>query len=461
MIPNMTQYFRIGWEHQKQEHYEEAVKNYKLAIQSGHRGAKYHLNCMYYGQGIEYDPSQIVAWSDIQLNEDDITELLTFYGEYENPFIQNNTGLLYKVYKNDLETSIMWYQKAAQNYALAQTNLGNYYKDMGDYERGNMWHLLAANNGCYMAQNSMGKSYQNGDCVSQDNKEAYKWYQMSANQGYAHAQCNLGYLYLYGLGIDQDYEQAIVWFGLAMSQNNMRSYCYLGLMYENGWGFPQDYNIAKDLYLIAASNGEAFAYNSIGWLYEHGLGVSIDYEEASRWYLLGAEKNNQSAKNNLATLHYDLKICKDLGNHYNYEYAHKWYSSLDKDPTEIAHYNAGFFYQDTKTYYQDYATAIKYFTLSAKAGYQQSNEKLQFYNTLQEQIKTKLQTYSSQNHNEGISYLFFGNFLAFLNRELKPLNWNDPLIRPWVVECLSTHFRGLNSDFANSTVETWFEDLYG
>ena len=87
VIPNMS-YFRIGWEHQKREQYEEAVKNYNLASEAGHRGAKYHLNCMYYGQGIDRDSSQIVVWSQIQLNDDDIEELLGFYGEEENnPYI--------------------------------------------------------------------------------------------------------------------------------------------------------------------------------------------------------------------------------------------------------------------------------------------------------------------------------------------------------------------------------------
>ncbi len=331
-------YFQIGWEHQKQEHYEEAVKNYKLASELGSQCAKYHLNCMYYGQGIEYDPTQIVSWKQIHLNDDDIRELLTFYGESEyNSYIQNNIGLLYKIYKDDMEKALLWYNRsAAQNYVLAQTNLGSCYKEIGDCDRARVWYLLAANNGCPMAQCSLGKNYQNGNGVVVDYKEAYKWYLMSANQGYVIAQSNLGYLYLYGLGVEKDYEQALLWFGLAISQNDIVAQCNLGNMYENGWGLEQDYNIAMNIYLLAANKGEPVAYNAIGWLYENGLGVSVNYEEASRWYLLGAEKGNSSAQNNLATLHYDLKIYKDLGSHYNYDQAHKWYSSFDK---KVQHYS--------------------------------------------------------------------------------------------------------------------------
>ena len=45
------------------------------------------------------------------------------------------------------------------------------------------------------AQYILGRMYENGQGVPQDDKEAVKWYQLAAEQGDAIAQANLGFMY--------------------------------------------------------------------------------------------------------------------------------------------------------------------------------------------------------------------------------------------------------------------------
>ena len=69
----------------------------------------------------------------------------------------------------------------------------------------------AAEKGNKKAQYRLGRCYDKGRCVKEDNTTAYQWYLKSANQDYAKAQYQLGRCYLKGKGTTADAAKAKTW----------------------------------------------------------------------------------------------------------------------------------------------------------------------------------------------------------------------------------------------------------
>ena len=70
------------------------------------------------------------------------------------------------------------------------------------------------------AQFRLAESYEDGNGVTQDYKEAVKWYAKSAEQEDAKAQNNLGRLYYEGDGVTQDYKEAVKWLTKSAEQGD-------------------------------------------------------------------------------------------------------------------------------------------------------------------------------------------------------------------------------------------------
>ncbi len=107
-----------------------------------------------------------------------------------------------------------------------------------------------------VAQSNLGKSYEFGQGVEQDFKEAVKWYQKAADQGDANGQTSLGFMYANGEGVEQDFKEAVKWYRKAADQGDASAQYNLGLMYYNGEGVPIDRGVAYVWYSIAAANGD-------------------------------------------------------------------------------------------------------------------------------------------------------------------------------------------------------------
>ena len=58
------------------------------------------------------------------------------------------------------------------------------------------------------AQFYLGKMFDNGAGITEDNKKAVEWYRKAANQGYTKAQNNLGNMYDNGEGVAENAEEA-------------------------------------------------------------------------------------------------------------------------------------------------------------------------------------------------------------------------------------------------------------
>lgn len=69
----------------------------------------------------------------------------------------------------------------------------------------------AADGGYKKAQYRLGRAYDKGNGVKEDNTTAVKWYQKSAAQGYYKAEYQLGKAYLKGKGVAKDEQKAKMW----------------------------------------------------------------------------------------------------------------------------------------------------------------------------------------------------------------------------------------------------------
>ena len=78
------------------------------------------------------------------------------------------------------------------------------------------------------AQALLGKMYEEGVGVKQDNVKAVKWYRRAAEQGNAEAQSMLGVGYLFGEGVQVNKSLAKEWLGKACNKGEQNGCEYYG-----------------------------------------------------------------------------------------------------------------------------------------------------------------------------------------------------------------------------------------
>ena len=83
--------------------------------------------------------------------------------------------------------------------------------DSKDYAAALVKLRPAAEKGHKKAQYRMGRCYDKGHGVSEDNKEAFRWYSKSADQGYYKAEYQMARSYIKGKGVDADEKKAKMW----------------------------------------------------------------------------------------------------------------------------------------------------------------------------------------------------------------------------------------------------------
>ncbi len=137
--------------------------------------------------------------------------------------------------------------------------------------------------------------------------KAFPIFRDAAEGGYAEAQIQIGRCYEYGNGIAQNEATAVEWYRKAVEQDYDEGWCCLACCYEFGIGVKQDYLEGIRLYLIAAERGHPRAQNNLGSCFENGHGVGKDIGMAVLWYQHAALGGNQRAKKNLKRLEIEEK----------------------------------------------------------------------------------------------------------------------------------------------------------
>ncbi len=147
------------------------------------------------------------------------------------------------------------------------------------------------------AQFKLGKTFEEGQGVAKDLKQAAEWYQRAANQSHGWAQFRLGLMYAHGEGVPQNVQKASV------------------LLQECASNGPQ-YETARQA--LMAVKGDAQAQCRLGLIYANGEGVYQDLKKAFEWVEKSVKQGNEGAKLPLSAIQGDADSQYTLGLMYLY-----------------------------------------------------------------------------------------------------------------------------------------------
>ena len=200
-------YYNQGMELFEKEQYEEAVKNFKMAIRKGCVKALSEVGyCYLEGYGV--------------------------------PILR--------------ELAVCYFKDAAErNDKVGQRRLGYcYYKCLGvdgDDDKAFYWTQKAADQNDIVGIHNLGVLYSGGAGVDQDSQKALELFKIAADAGYSKAILKLAELYAFGReGVEKSISQAIYWYEKEANVGNDRAQCALGLLYGNPFG--DNYDLDKAIY---------------------------------------------------------------------------------------------------------------------------------------------------------------------------------------------------------------------
>ena len=98
----------------------------------------------------------------------------------------------------------------------------------------------SAEKGHKKAQYRLGRCYDKGYGVKEDDQAAFRWYLKAAQQGHAKAQYQVGKCYKNGEGVEKDRNKAFLYFTKAAKQDNGKAQLALGKCYLKGKGVAAD-----------------------------------------------------------------------------------------------------------------------------------------------------------------------------------------------------------------------------
>ena len=165
-----------------------------------------------------------------------------------------------------------------------------------DYEEAiGIWKPLAVD-GNVAAQFNLGRMYDNGIGVPEDDAEAAVWYSRAAAAGFTPAQREMAMAYIEGEGVSTDPAKGIQLLHEAADAGDPDAEFALGMLDRDGDIVSKDYSQAMKWYLTAAARGHSEAQYMIGFMYGAGYGVPQDFVMAYYYYSLAAEEIDISVK---------------------------------------------------------------------------------------------------------------------------------------------------------------------
>jgi len=117
--------------------------------------------------------------------------------------------------------------------------------------------------------------------------------------GTAESQFQLGRHYEYGICVEQDDMIAIDWYRKAGTNGSTNANYRLGVLYENGWGTDVDEERAVTFYTFAAVKNHALAQYDLALMYFEGSGVEQDFVEAYKWLFIATNAGNEIMREQL------------------------------------------------------------------------------------------------------------------------------------------------------------------
>jgi TPR repeat protein len=173
--------------------------------------------------------------------------------------------------------------------------------------------LKRAESGDAQSQFEMGRAYEDGKGVPQDDEQAVQWFRKSADQGNAHAENALGVMYALGRGVQRDKEEAVRWYKKAAKQGLSEGIYNVAISYYNGEGVEGNIDLAGSWMMAAQRKGDAQAADALkhiseqlnnrmdrskfdlAGLYEKGDELARDFPAALSIYMEFAHQDHRAS----------------------------------------------------------------------------------------------------------------------------------------------------------------------
>lgn len=166
----------------------------------------------------------------------------------------------------------------------------------GDYASALKLLRPLADQGNPEAQVFIGMSYEFGDSIAKNAKEAINWYRKAAQKGNADAAYNLGTMYEDGEGAAKNIPEAMKWFRMGAAKGDPLSQRELGTLYRDGNGIKRDPEQAARWFRMATGKNDVPSMTALGQMYLAGQGVMPDRMEAQYLLRRASELGDPDAK---------------------------------------------------------------------------------------------------------------------------------------------------------------------
>ena len=228
------------------------------------------------------------------LREDELIE--NIITENVNPQVSNTEA-----------TSSLYYADWTDTYKEARDYLYGTEEIEPDLEAAYEIMKEEAEHGNALALHDIGRMYQRGIYVEENEENAQQWYQESLKaflyaeqqKPKAYLEYRIGKLFQYGSGTEKDLETAAGWFEEACEKEHKYALYSLGMLYYRGEGVEQSYATAHSLFYRSHKKGNAYASFELAKMYEKGIGTAPDTPKAEDCYriaflgLLAMEKKSK------------------------------------------------------------------------------------------------------------------------------------------------------------------------
>lgn len=204
---------------------------------------------------------------------------------------------------NFYEARLIWENLADQGDARALYNLGTLHAE-GRGVPANLvsardFWMRAADAGHVRAMHNLALSLIADAGMSEDTdadteyEQALHWLERASQGGFPNSQYTLGKMYQYGLSVEQNDQEAARLFMEAADQGFVNAQYNLGKLYRDGRGVPRDRERSLHYFSLAAEQGHAGAQNRLATRYARGEGVDQDDVVALVWASLAAEQGHE------------------------------------------------------------------------------------------------------------------------------------------------------------------------
>ncbi|KAL8825199.1 MAG: hypothetical protein Q9170_007885 [Blastenia crenularia] len=282
-----------------EQNFETALVWFKRGLVNGDALCQYELGLMYlHGYGVRKDPVVAADYFKGAANQD-FASAQTYLGQL---FLD----------QGDISTATRYFDLAARHghveafYHLAEINNNGIGRERSCGVATAYYKLVAEKaEPLHSSFSEANNAYDNGDVET-----ALINYMMAAEQGYEAAQANVAYI-LDGhhsvLSLDSLFSWkkqknifrntmlALIYWTRSAKQSNIDSIVKMGDYYLGGYGIEADLEKAATCYQTAAETQQsAQAHWNLGWIHENGIGVEQDFHLAKRFYDQALETNQEA-----------------------------------------------------------------------------------------------------------------------------------------------------------------------